>query len=107
MVKRFSVAKTVRFPDKDLAFIETFAGDNFSEKLCNLITSYRDDFSVRQEELCRLEGQIHYRGEQLEQLSKKIDTLDDALRQIFYIEPTFKRIRTEVQEILADLPVPN
>ena len=101
-----SVAKTVRFPGDVVAFVEDFPGENFSEQLINLILTYQKELPERIEELERLEKCLRERESQLERINDRLNTMDDILLDVFEIQPTFRRIRSEVLAILNTLPEP-
>lgn len=99
-----SVAKSVRFPEDVVAFVETFPGENFSEQLINLILTYQKELPERIEKLEQLEKSLRQRESQLDTIDNQLRTMNDILLDVCKIEPTFQRIRSEVLAILETLP---
>lgn len=99
-----SVAKSVRFPEDVVAFVETFPGENFSEQLINVILTYQKEIPERMKELERLENSLRHREKQLDQIDKRLKQMNEILLDVCEIQPTFEKIRREVVEILNTLP---
>lgn len=99
-----TIQKTVRFPSDTVAYVEQFQGDNFSDRLLNLIERYQRELPERQEELERLIREIGERAAQLDTLDSRLRQVDDLLAEVLYIQPTFRKIRQEVRQIMEGLP---
>lgn len=102
--RAMTTAKTVRFPDDIIAYVEQFHGDNFSEKLLCLIERYQRELPERLEKLEQLEIEIRERCAQYDELDRRFQQMDEVLFDALEIQPTFQHIRAEVLAILESLP---
>lgn len=96
--------KTIRFPVDVLEFVGTFPGKNYSEQLVNLILTYQREVPERKQELESLEKRLQERVKQLDKVDKRLREMDDILIDVLRIQPTFRKIKEEVCEILSSLP---
>lgn len=95
--------KSIRLSDDIVELVESFDGENFSQKIANMIFMCKKELPIRQKQLDTLEDLIEKRAAQLEFIEGKIDQVDNILCDVLCLQPTLNKIRAEVQDILLDM----
>ncbi len=75
-----NVHKTMRIPEKLVQFIENFPGDSFNDKVNNLLEFYSSQDAEYRKEIRRLDAEIKYRQELLEDFGKELQRYKDLLK---------------------------
>lgn len=91
-MKRVSISKSVRFTSGQLEYIESQPGDTFTDKLSGILEDYRRGDEKRARELAYYNGQIADRRKRLQSLDEVLRQVTSIRRNAVYIEAELSRI---------------
>lgn len=87
-----SVPKTMRF-EKDVEdYINSFEGDNFSDKFHKLVRYFKDTEKEKKEEIKALDKAIKEREKRLQELNKKLSSVS-------WLENSFRQLSDDVERL--------